>query len=121
MTTAQQRQALGAYGERVAARYLDGLGMRMIDRNWRCSAGEIDLVLLDGDVIVVCEVRTRRGVGYGHPLATVGPTKAARLRQLALLWVEAHRDGRPPIRLDLVGVVQPRRGPVEIEHVRGIG
>ncbi|HEX4190558.1 MAG TPA: YraN family protein [Marmoricola sp.] len=121
MTTARQRQALGAYGERVAARYLDGLGMKVIDRNWRCRSGEIDLVLLDREVIVVCEVRTRRGLGYGHPLATVGPTKAARLRQLALLWVDAHRGGRPAIRLDLVGVVQPLRGRVEIEHVRGIG
>ena len=60
-TTAAQRQALGGYGERVAERHLVGLGLVVLDRNWRCEDGEIDLVLRDGTVLVVCEVKTRRG------------------------------------------------------------
>jgi putative endonuclease len=59
MTTAAQRQALGAYGERVAASHLAGQGMVVLDRNWHCELGELDLVLRDGGVLVACEVKTR--------------------------------------------------------------
>lgn len=125
MSTARQQQsrahALGAYGERVAARYLTALGMTVLDRNWRCPVGEIDLVLRDGAVLVVCEVKTRRGLGYGHPVAAVRERKLERLQQLALLWVEARGVIAPEVRIDVVGVVQPRRGPAQVEHVRGIG
>ena len=65
-TTAATRRALGAYGEELAARLLTGeCGMLLLDRNWRCSEGELDLVLRDGDVLVACEVKTRRGQGSG--------------------------------------------------------
>ncbi|RNL65126.1 YraN family protein [Nocardioides marmoriginsengisoli] len=118
MTTAQQ--SLGAYGERVAARHLTGLGMTVLDRNWRCRAGEIDLVLRDRDVLVVCEVKTRRGVAFGHPLAAVRAAKVERLHRLASLWVEERAVTVDEIRLDLVGVLVPARGRVQVEHVRGI-
>jgi len=121
MTTAQQRRALGSYGERVAARYLVGQGMIVLDRNWRCKAGELDLVLRDRDDVVVCEVKTRSSVGFGPPLSAVGPAKYQRLRQLSLLWVEGRNLERPAIRIDLVGVLVPRRGPVRVEHVVGVG
>jgi putative endonuclease len=120
-TTARQRQSLGAYGERVAARYLTDLGMTVLDRNWRCPTGEIDLVLREGSTLVVCEVRTRRNLDYGHPLATVHAPKVRRLHALAELWMEAHDVVAREIRLDLVGVLAPRRGPAQVEHVRGIG
>ncbi len=125
MSTGRQQQAqarsLGAYGERVAARHLVGLGMTVLDRNWRCSAGEIDLVLRDGAVLVVCEVKTRRGLGFGHPVAAVRERKLERLQRLALFWMEARGVTAPEVRIDVVGVVQPRRGPAQVEHVRGIG
>lgn len=121
MATDRQRQAFGAYGERVAARYLTGLGFTVLDRNWRCRAGEIDLVLRDVDTLVICEVKTRRGATFAHPLSNVRAEKAARLRRLALLWVGSHDVRSAGIRIDLVSVVQPLRGPAVIEHVRGIG
>ncbi|MCZ4498173.1 MAG: hypothetical protein JWQ74_726 [Marmoricola sp.] len=121
MTTARQQQALGAYGERIAARHLTELGMTVLDRNWRCDAGEIDLVLRDGDLLVVCEVKTRRSTVCGHPLEAVDRIKVERLRRLAALWASAHEVRAVGIRLDMVGVVEPRRGPREITHVRGIG
>ena len=75
-TTAASRQALGAYGETLAARLLTvERGMVLLDRNWRCPEGELDLVLRDGDVLVACEVKTRRGDGLrvaprgGRPVA----------------------------------------------------
>lgn len=112
--------AVGAYGERLAARHLIGLGMVVLDRNWRCEAGEIDLVLRDAGVLVVCEVKTRSSASCGSPHEAVTRAKLGRLRRLAGRWVEAHGVRPADIRIDLVAVVCPRRGPAEIEHVAGL-
>jgi putative endonuclease len=121
MSTGSQNTALGAYGERVAARHLTDQGMRVLDRNWRCDAGEIDLVLRDGDVLVFCEVKTRSGTAYGHPLEAVDGVKTERLVVLADRWIEAHRVVAPDVRFDLVAVIRSERGAAEVEHVRGLG
>ena len=92
-----------------------------MDRNWRCAAGELDLVLRDGDDVVFCEVKARRGLHFGPPLSAVDESKYRRLRQLALLWVEERGLVRPAIRIDLVGVLVPRQGPARIEHAIGVG
>ncbi|MFI7503044.1 YraN family protein [Streptomyces sp. NPDC049687] len=116
------RGALGRYGEELAARRLAGAGMTVLERNWRSGrTGEIDIVARDGDVLVVCEVKTRRGGGFQHPMAALTAEKAERLRGLAERWVQAH-GGAPPggVRIDLVGVVLPRRGAAVVEHVRGV-
>lgn len=115
------KQALGAYGETLAARHLTGQGMVLLDRNWRCEAGEIDLVLRDGDVLVVCEVKTRSSVRCGTPHEAVTDIKVARLRRLAVRWVEERGVAVRDIRIDLVGIVRPRRGASLLDHVRGIG
>ena len=120
-TTGATKQALGAYGEALAARHLVGQGMVLLDRNWRCEAGEIDLVLRDGDVLVVCEVKTRSSVLYGTPHEAVTEVKVARLRRLASRWVEERGVTVRDIRIDLVGIVRPRRGASTLDHVRGIG
>lgn len=115
------RGALGRYGEDLAARRLARIGIRILDRNWRCRDGEIDIVAADGDALVVCEVKTRREGAYEQPMQAVRPRKAARLRLLAERWLERH--GPPPpggVRIDLVGVVLPRRGAPRVEHVRGV-
>jgi putative endonuclease len=111
--------AVGAYGERVAAAHLVDAGMSIVERNWRCDIGEIDIVARDGDTLVVCEVKTRRGAEYGSPLEKVTSDKAARLRRLAARWMAARGVHPGDVRIDLVGVVQPRRGPAKVEHVRG--
>ncbi|MEU2061409.1 YraN family protein [Streptomyces sp. NPDC013455] len=116
------REALGRYGEDLAARRLAEAGMTILERNWRCGrSGEIDIVARDGDALVVCEVKTRRGGGYEHPMAAVTPEKAARLRELAEHWIQAH-GGAPPggVRIDLVGVLLPLRGAPAVEHARGV-
>ena len=120
-TTATIKQALGAYGEALAARHLVDQGMVLLDRNWRCEAGEIDLVLRDGDVLVVCEVKTRSSLRYGTPHEAVTDIKVARLRRLATRWLEHHGLAVRDIRIDLVGIVRPRRGASVLDHVRGIG
>ena len=115
-----RRNALGRYGERVAARHLIEQGMVLLDRNWRCEAGEIDLVLRDGEVLVVCEVKTRTSDDYGTPHEAVDPAKLQRLKRLGLLWVETHEVRADEIRIDLVAVHPQRRGAALVEHVPGL-
>lgn len=115
------RGALGRYGEDLAAQLLTDAGMAVIERNWRCRAGEIDIVARDGDALVLCEVKTRRSDTFEHPMAAVTPVKAERLRRLAEIWLDQH--GGPPaggVRIDLIGVLVPRRGAPVTEHARGV-
>ena len=107
---AARSRSLGAFGEAYAARHLVEQGMVLLDRNWRCDAGEIDLVLREGRVLVVCEVKTRSSVAYGSPIEAVSEQKAARLRRLAARWLEEHQARPDEVRIDLVGVLVPRRG-----------
>ncbi|KUJ64740.1 hypothetical protein ACZ90_59090 [Streptomyces albus subsp. albus] len=104
----------------MAARSLIRAGMIVLERNWRCRVGEIDIVARDGDAVVVCEVKTRRAGPFEHPMAAVTPGKTERLRRLAELWLE-RRGGPPPggVRIDVVAVVLPDRGAPLVEHVRG--
>jgi putative endonuclease len=118
---AERKRLLGQRGEAIAARHLTGLGMEVIDRNWRCDAGEIDLVLRDGRVLVVCEVKTRTSTAYGAPLEAIDQRKLDRLRRLAARWLRVHDCHPDDVRIDMVGVLAPPGLPVEIEHVEGAG
>ncbi len=119
-TTAAARQALGRYGEDVAARHLLEQGLVLLERNWRCDEGEIDLVLREGSTLVVCEVKTRTSLEAGTPHEAVTETKLARLKRLGERWA-AERGVRPAgTRVDLVAVLRPRRGPAVIDHVAGL-
>jgi len=119
-TSAARRNALGQYGERVAARHLIEQGMVLLDRNWRCEAGEIDLVLRDGDVLVVCEVKTRSSDAFGTPHEAVTPDKLDRLKRLGVLWAETHEVRPGEVRIDLVAVHPQKRGAALVEHVPGL-
>ncbi|MFI9647937.1 YraN family protein [Streptomyces sp. NPDC052040] len=121
-TTHQARSALGSYGEELATRRLTRTGMTVLARNWRCGrSGEIDIVAQDGDVLVICEVKTRQGGHFQHPMAAITPAKAQRLHALAQHWIHSH-GGAPPggVRVDLIGVLLPRRGAALVEHARGV-
>lgn len=121
MSTGRQNSALGAYGERVAARRLVEDGLVVLDRNWRCEEGEIDLVLRDGDELVFCEVKTRSSTAYGHPFEAVDEAKTERLVRLAARWISDHGVAAPRVRFDMVAVVRAASGAAEVEHVRGLG
>jgi putative endonuclease len=109
---------LGAHGERIAAAYLTDSGLRVLDRNWRCRDGELDIVARDGDALVFCEVKTRRAVGFGHPVEAVGPGKQRRLRTLAQRWLAAHDEHAPVLRFDVVGVLVRGTAPAVVTHLR---
>jgi putative endonuclease len=110
---------LGHTGERVAARHLHHAGYDIIDRRWRCTAGEIDLIVRDGTTLVFVEVRTRRGDDRGAAIESITPAKAARLARLAELYLVAHPDlGQPDWRIDLVAVQLDRSGRLlAIDHL----
>ena len=120
-TSGEHNRALGRYGERLAERELVAAGMVVLDRNWRCPEGELDLVLRDGRVLVVCEVKTRSSVAFGTPHEAVTPDKLARLWRLAARWLSAHDVSAPEVRVDVVAVLRPRRGPSVVDHVVGVG
>jgi putative endonuclease len=113
------KDAIGRYGEDVAARHLLEAGFDVLARNWRCSAGEIDIVARDGDVVVICEVKTRSSTAFGLPAEAVTAKKAARLRQLALWWLREHPAGGSPVRFDVVSVLRSPRGAASVHHLRG--
>ena len=117
MTTA--RQAVGAYGERVAEQHLVTNGLVVLARNWRCAEGEVDLILRDGDDVVYCEVKTRRGTLYGTPAEAVVGAKARRLRRLAGRWLAETREHPRAVRFDVVSVLPQPRGAAHVDHVRG--
>ncbi len=115
------KDALGKKGEQLAAEYLQRAGMRVIDRNWRCPDGELDIVAADGRVLVICEVKTRSDGRYGTPLEAVSRSKLVRLRRLAIRWVMAHGLLFDEIRIDVVGVIKTPSGEFDIQHVCGVG
>ena len=109
-TDARRRLAVGAYGERLAAATSSTQGMVVLDRNWRCDGGEIDLVLRDGDVLVVCEVKTRSSAACGTPHEAVDrrrrPTGCGGWPPAGSRSTACHPDD---VRIDLVGVLPPPR------------
>lgn len=112
--------AVGRYGEDVAAEFLLGEGWTVLDRNWRGTRGELDLVALDGTELVAVEVKTRRSTAFGHPAEAVTPRKLARVRRLTAEWLRTH-DVRPAsVRVDVIAVLLTGRGPAQVEHLVGV-
>ena len=116
-----RRKVLGEQGEALAAGYLRAQGMEILERNWRCPGlGEIDIVARDGEWLVVCEVKTRSGTGFGDPLEAVTREKFVRLRRLAAAWLGSHEVRPAGVRIDLVGVLHPPGEPPVLRHVRAV-
>ena len=111
---------LGRRGEDLAAQFLAASGYTIIDRNWRCARGEIDLVARDGDETVFVEVKTRSSTAFGHPFEAITARKLARLRRLAIAWCDAHPYRRGVIRIDAIAVIAPRDSPAQIEHLQRV-
>ena len=115
------KDVLGQRGETLAVAFLETQGMRIVDRNWRCSDGEIDIVALDGDTLVTAEVKTRKNLAYGHPFEAVGAAKLARLHRLAGSWCRDHEVRAVLRRVDVVGIIDDGVGEPQLEHLRGVG
>ncbi len=96
----------GAWAESIALRYLGARGLRLLTRNYRCLAGEIDIVMKDNDTLVFIEVRYRANTDYGSPLETINHTKQMRILKTASHYLQTHRmrTGHAPCRFDVVVV-----------------
>lgn len=96
-TNPNAKQSLGRLGEQMAVHYLEARGARILERNWRAHksrhgvTGELDVIMSVGAVVVAVEVKTRSGVGYGHPLESITPTKLRRLHLLLKAWAAEHQ------------------------------
>ncbi len=112
---------LGRRGEQLAADYLTAAGHRVVDRNWRCPRGELDLVTIDRDQIVAVEVKTRTSLDFGHPFEAIDRRKLERVYRLAWAWCTAHERPTSRVRVDAVSVITGRDGrPPIIEHLEGV-
>jgi len=99
------RRALGAAGEEAVARwYLDN-GYRILARNWRCRQGELDVIAGKGDLLAFCEVKTRSSDAFGSPFEAVTAAKRARIRRLAMAWLEESGMRADELRFDVAGVM----------------
>ena len=110
------RTDLGRSGEDAAQALYRRMGWRILDRNYRCKGGEIDLVVRRGPVIVFCEVKSRHTDRWGEPSEAVHHAKQARLRRLAAQWLSDRKPGAVDIRFDVVSVIV-RRGRTEVRHI----
>ncbi len=120
MTTPPRTKILGAWGEQLAADHLVASGLEVLDRNWTCAEGELDLVAREADgTVVFVEVKTRSGVGFGLPAEAVGRAKARKLRTLACRWLLENRPpGATELRFDVIGVVRLPGAAPELTHLR---
>ena len=116
----RHKDALGRYGEDVAARHLVDDGFEVLERNWRCDQGEIDIVARDGGVLVICEVKTRSSVRHGSPFEAITERKLHRLERLGLRGMRKHGVRPKGRRVDIVSVLRPPTGRQIVEHVRGL-
>ena len=116
------KDVLGRAGEDRAARYLEESGYGVLDRNWRIRDGELDLVVARAGELVVVEVKTRRGDGFGHPFEAIDARKRRRLWRLAVAWIAAHPDeaqGRR-LRIDAIGLTGPDPATAVLEHLEDL-
>lgn len=117
-----KKQELGRRGEDYAASYLESLGWKVLERNWRCREGELDIIAYDdARTLVFVEVRTRTGLGYGTPLESITWRKVRTLLALAYSWLRSHEVRASRVRLDAIGILMIPGAEVELKHVKGIG
>jgi putative endonuclease len=114
------KDSLGRFGEDVAVAHLEANGLKVLERNWRCAQGEIDVVAVEGDCLVVCEVKTRRSMNTGSPIEAVDAAKLRRLRRLTAIWLAAQPRRFGDVRIDVIAVHRPSEGSVVVQHLKGV-
>lgn len=120
--TSWTRAAIGALGEQLAVEHLCSLGLRVLDRNWRCRYGELDVIAADPttNTVVFVEVKTRTTDRFGGVAEAVTPQKVRRLRRLAGVWLAGQDERWAAVRIDVIGIRLGRRATPEVMHVAGV-
>jgi len=121
--TTWSRAEIGALGEQLAVEHLTSLGLEVLDRNWRCRYGELDVIAADRQTwtLVFVEVKTRTSDRFGGVAQAVTPDKVRRLRRLAGLWLAGNNGSWAAVRIDVVGVRIGRQPTPEITHLQAVG
>lgn len=115
-----RKNQVGRYGESWARAWLHKRGWRIVDHNWHCAQGEVDIVAQRDQNLVFFEVKTRTSTRFGHPIEAVSADKVARMRRVAGQWLQHHPEIRGRIRLDVLGILL-MHGQVHVEHVEAVG
>lgn len=118
MTDKNDNASLGEIGESMAATFLQGAGLSIVERNFRCVCGEIDIVAREGRTIVFVEVKCRRNKSFGPPQLSVTPFKQRQISKAALVWLSKRKLHDAPARFDVVAIVLRDHDVPEIEHIR---
>lgn len=105
---------MGPLGEELAARFLKRRGYKILERNYRCPFGEVDIVALHKGTLVFVEVKTRKKLGFGHPAEAVDPHKQRKLQRVASCYLEQRRLGEIPVRFDVVALSLGEEGEFDL-------
>lgn len=111
-------KTLGEMGELIAVTFLQGLKYAIIERNYRCKCGEIDIIARDGRTLVFVEVKTRRTVAFGVPQLAVTPFKQRQVSKAALTWLAQKKLHNANARFDVVAIIQGQHGGPDIDHIK---
>jgi putative endonuclease len=115
---AKDNRALGQQGEEIAAAYLKGLRFKILDRNFRCKGGEVDIIARDGKTLVFVEVKTRRNLSFGPPQLAVTPFKQRQISKAALTWLAKNKMFGASARFDVISILLPENQDPVIDHIR---
>ena len=111
------QQRIGNLGEEIAAVFLGDLGYQLLEKNFRTPYGELDIIMIDSDILVFVEVKTRTTTSFGSPESSITHTKLERIHNSALLWLQSHPDQNDDWRIDVVAILLNAEGMVEdIQH-----
>jgi len=110
---------LGCWGEDLAEKYLREEGYNIVDRNFRCRSGEIDIIAMDGTELVFVEVKTRRNLNFGLPCESVTALKIKRLKRAAAYYASSHPVKHSGVRLDVIEILM-QHGTVYIHHIENV-
>lgn len=117
----RDKDDVGRAGEDLARRWLTQEGLSILDTNWRCRHGELDIVAREGGTLVFVEVKTRTSTAFGHPAEAVTATKLARLRRLAGAWLAEHDTHARAVRIDVIAVLLAPGHRAKVQHLRAVG
>ncbi|MFD0680171.1 MULTISPECIES: YraN family protein [unclassified Paenibacillus] len=113
------RKMLGALGEQYALEHLQALNYSILAQNWRCRTGEIDLIGMDGELLIIIEVRTRSGsTTFGMPQESINALKQQKVRETAQFYTHRHQLLDRQLRFDVISVVTDREGQLlTLDHI----
>jgi len=118
--SSNRRHILGAYGESLAAKFLEDLGYEVVERNWRCPQGELDLIARDKDAWVFVEVKTRRSTSANSGLEAIDEVKQQRMRRAIREWCRVREVSSLRLRIDAISVFITG-SVIRFEHLKQVG